>query len=90
MDAPTPKQLDTLRYIVAFVDRHAYAPTMRHLADYHGISIAAVYDRIAALRSKGLIDSSAIRSTHATPTDEGRKLCAPRRCPKCGCRLEAA
>lgn len=86
---PTAKQLDTLRYIVAFFDANGYPAPMRHIAKYHGISVPAVYDRVYRLRVLGLLDSSALRSTHATPTQAGRSMCEPRCCPKCGANIAA-
>jgi len=55
MKGPTERQKEVLDFIAAYINIHAYPPTIREVADYFSISIKGASDHLAALRKKGLL-----------------------------------
>ena len=55
MQPVTPRQLDILRFIRDFRDRHGYSPTMQEIADFLHVSKVTVFEHIGALEKKGLL-----------------------------------
>jgi DNA-binding Lrp family transcriptional regulator len=55
MTDPTALQLATLRYIQEWYIEYMYPPTVRDLAQMVGVSSKAMYDRVNAMRKKGLL-----------------------------------
>ncbi|MDR0312195.1 MAG: transcriptional repressor LexA [Treponema sp.] len=55
MKEPTKRQLEVLSFITAYLQNHAYPPTIREMADYFSISVKGAQDHITALRKKGFL-----------------------------------
>jgi repressor LexA len=55
MKEPTKRQLEVLSFITAYVQNHAYPPTIREMADHFSISVKGAQDQITALRKKGFL-----------------------------------
>jgi repressor LexA len=54
---PTPRQLQYLRAIVSFQDRHGFSPTIRELGNALGMaSTNGVAEQLHLIRRKGLLD----------------------------------
>ena len=51
----TPRQLEILRLIHTFRDRHGYSPTMQELGDRLGLTKVTVFEHVGALERKGLL-----------------------------------
>ena len=51
----TPRQLDILRLIRNFRDRHGYSPTMQELGDRLGLTKVTVFEHVGALEKKALL-----------------------------------
>lgn len=52
---PTPKQKEVLDMIMFSVLMHGYSPTLEEMSKELGISRVSVWDRISALKKKGLV-----------------------------------
>ncbi len=65
----TAVQLETLRFIAAFVAERGYPPSFIDMGQAWGIQKSAVFDRLAALEKKGLIRRTPklARSIRLTP-----------------------
>jgi len=62
---PTELQAAIMDTIRRFAAVHAYAPTIRELAEHHGVSWITMREHLSALRRKGLIDwTSGHRTIH--------------------------
>jgi repressor LexA len=55
MQTVTPRQLEILRYIRRFRDRHGYSPTMQEIGDHLGLTKVTVFEHVGALERKGLL-----------------------------------
>jgi repressor LexA len=55
MKGPTERQKEVLDFIAAYINNHAYPPTIREVADFFSISIKGASDHLTALRKKGLL-----------------------------------
>ncbi len=53
MKTLTDRQKEVLDFIAAFVEEHAYPPTIREIADRFAISVKGAYDHVKALEKKG-------------------------------------
>lgn len=62
----TPRQAQTFRFLVAYLDRHGFAPTVREVAAYLGITVKGAYDHLRALQRKGYIGRGSRRSRAIT------------------------
>jgi repressor LexA len=62
MKEPTKRQEEVLTFIAAYIQEHAYPPTIREIADYFAISIKGAHDHVTALKKKGLIKQEDKRS----------------------------
>jgi repressor LexA len=51
----TPRQLQLLRMIVRFQEKHCYSPTLAEMATELNISRSTIFEHIAELRKKGLL-----------------------------------
>jgi len=51
----TPRQLEILRLIRNFRDRHGYSPTMQELGDRLGLTKVTVFEHVGALERKALL-----------------------------------
>ena len=51
----TPRQLEILRLIRNFRNRHGYSPTMQELGDRLGLTKVTVFEHVGALERKGLL-----------------------------------
>jgi len=51
----TPRQLEILRLIRNFRERHGYSPTMQELGDRLGLTKVTVFEHVGALERKGLL-----------------------------------
>ncbi|MDR0388936.1 MAG: transcriptional repressor LexA [Spirochaetaceae bacterium] len=58
----TQRQQEVLAFIVEFIARHTYPPTIRELADHFSISVKGAYDHVDALRKKGRLKNGGKRS----------------------------
>jgi repressor LexA len=54
----TDRQAEVLQFIAKFIDEHAYAPTIRQIAEHFGLSVKAAYDHVSALKRKEKIRST--------------------------------
>jgi len=52
---PTRRQMEILRFLRDYRDRHGYSPTMQEIADFFGLSKVTVFEHIGALERKGLL-----------------------------------
>ena len=55
MQMITPRQMDILKFIRDYRDRHAYSPTMQEIGDFLGLSKVTVFEHVGALEKKGLL-----------------------------------
>ncbi|MFP4054631.1 MAG: transcriptional repressor LexA [Phycisphaerae bacterium] len=55
MQTVTPRQLEILRYIRDFRNRHGYSPTMQEMGDHLGLTKVTVFEHVKALERKGLL-----------------------------------
>ena len=55
MKTVTPRQMDILRFLRDYRDRHGYSPTMQEIGDYLGLSKVTVFEHVGALVKKGLL-----------------------------------
>lgn len=51
----TERQQELLDYIVASVHERGIAPTHREMAEYQGIALKTIVERVAALEKKGYV-----------------------------------
>jgi repressor LexA len=72
LTAPSPRQLEVLRFVHAFRQQHDYAPTHREIGDGVGIaSTNGVDDHLRRLEEKGLIRRARLKSRAITVTEAG-------------------
>ncbi len=71
---PTPRQLQLLKAIMTFADRHCYLPTIAELSNELQLSRSTVFEHIAELRRKSLICESPGKARSLKPTQKARKL----------------
>jgi len=55
MENVTPRQMDILRFLRDYRDRHGYSPTMQEIGDYLHLSKVTVFEHVGALEKKGLL-----------------------------------
>lgn len=55
MKPATQVQLETLKYIMFFIEYHGYQPRLRNLAFKFQITVNAVRDRLQGLERKGYL-----------------------------------
>jgi len=55
MKTVTPRQMDILRFLRDYRDRHGYSPTMQEIGDYLHLSKVTVFEHVGALEKKGLL-----------------------------------
>ncbi len=48
----TERQREVLSFITSYVNKHAYPPTIREIADHFSISVKGAYDHLSALKKK--------------------------------------
>lgn len=48
----TERQREVLSFIMQYVSKHAYPPTIREIADHFSISVKGAYDHLGALKKK--------------------------------------
>jgi repressor LexA len=70
----TPRQLAVLQEIETFQARQCYSPTMEELARSLGVSRPTVFEHIAELREKGLVEPSCGKARSLLLTEQGKKL----------------
>ncbi|HET6428149.1 MAG TPA: transcriptional repressor LexA [Phycisphaerae bacterium] len=51
----TPRQMDILRFLRDYRDKHGYSPTMQEMADCFGLTKVTVFEHVGALERKGLL-----------------------------------
>jgi len=51
----TARQKEVLSFITVYIKKHAYAPTVREIAEHFTISVKGAHDHITALKRKGYI-----------------------------------
>jgi SOS-response transcriptional repressor LexA len=73
MTAPSPKQLELLRQLFRFQQKHGYSPTLEELGRILGISKVTVYQYVRALEHKGLVHRLRNRARSLQFTQEGRQ-----------------
>jgi repressor LexA len=77
----TPRQIDALAWIRAFIAERGYAPTLEEMADGLGVAKSTVQQYLAALEQKGAIarERYAHRSIEVldAPTDPERRTALP-------------
>lgn len=70
---PSPRQLEVLRSIDRETRRFGYPPTIRELAELHGVtSTNAIADVVGYLLAKGLVRKASRLARSLTLTEEGR------------------
>lgn len=74
MKTPTPKQLETLRYIADYQREHGFPPSIRDLVHHDNICIKWAWDKFVTLERLGLITRPPKTSRNIRLTDRGREL----------------
>ena len=77
----TPRQLETLDFICAFIAEHRYAPTLDEIGARFGKSRITILQRLVALERGGFIRRKRYASRHI---DVLEKPAPPGACPTCG------
>jgi repressor LexA len=62
MKEPTKRQEEVLTFIAEYIQKHAYPPTIREIADHFVISVKGAHDHVTALKKKGLVKQEDKRS----------------------------
>jgi repressor LexA len=62
MRDPTKRQEEVLAFIAEYLQKHAYPPTIREIADHFAISVKGAHDHVTALKKKHLIRQADKRS----------------------------
>ena len=68
----TRRQQEILSFIKAFIQEHAFPPTIREVADQFGISVKGGYDHIKAIEKKGCIRCTHNRSRAIVVLDQNQ------------------
>lgn len=88
---PTPRQMDALRYVAAYIEAHGYGPRLADIARHLDVVQVTAFEHVEGLVARGLLDRhrSRSRSRGLTVTPAGvALLCGPCvRCPSCGHRF---
>jgi repressor LexA len=58
----TKRQKEVLSFIVGYIKKHSYPPTIRDIADHFTMSVKGAYDHVAALRRKNYLKQNDNRS----------------------------
>jgi repressor LexA len=58
----TQRQREVLTFIIDYLKKHTFPPTIREIADFFAISVKGAYDHVAALKKKGYIRGDPKRS----------------------------
>jgi repressor LexA len=58
----TKRQKEVLSFIANHINKHAYPPTIREIAEHFTISVKGAYDHIAALKRKNCLKQDGSRS----------------------------
>jgi len=66
----TPKQLDVLKLIVAYMRVNGVSPTLQEIADELGVSRVSVHEQFAALKEKGAIKFRKYRARSVKVVDQ--------------------
>lgn len=73
-NAPTPRQLDVLRFVAGFLASHRYSPTVREIGAGLGIrSTNGVNELLEQLVRKGLAERTPRTQRTLFVTDSGRR-----------------
>jgi len=69
---PSPKQLNVLKFLVAFQQEHGFCPSMEEIGQSMGVTKVTVYQHISALEHKGFLTRlrNQARSLRVTPQAE--------------------
>lgn len=54
----TEKQIEILRFIIDFIDKHKISPTYRNIADAYGKTVRSIFDHVKALEKKGYVSTT--------------------------------
>jgi DNA-binding MarR family transcriptional regulator len=60
---PSDKQLETLRYLITFIEDHGYQPTQSEMAIHFDVTKNAIQNRLRELAKRGLVDMPAGEKT---------------------------
>ncbi len=83
--APTPRQLDILRFVHAFTTERGHPPALREIGKRFGIgSTNGVNDHLHALERKGLVVRYDYLTRSVRVTGEGLRMLGVETCPTCG------
>lgn len=52
----TERQKETLAFLIWYVDRNGFCPTVREIADSLGVVVSTAQDHLHALQRKGYIE----------------------------------
>jgi len=58
----TKRQKEVLTFIVDYIKKHSYPPTIRDIADHFAISVKGAYDHVTALKRKNYLKKNDNRS----------------------------
>ena len=58
----TKRQKEVLSFIVDYIKKHSYPPTIRDIADHFGMSVKGAYDHVTALKRKNYLKQNNNRS----------------------------
>lgn len=62
----TPKQMQVVRYLITYRDRHGLSPTLAEIADYLDVSKITVYEHVSQLVRKGALNKKRYLSRSLT------------------------
>ena len=65
MQNVTPRQMQILRFVRDFRERHGYSPTMQEIGDSAGLTKVTVFEHVKALERKGLLTRGAKHSARS-------------------------
>ena len=70
METVTPRQLEILRFIRDFRNRHGYSPTMQEIGDHLRLTKVTVFEHVGVLEKKGLLLRGAKHKARSLRTSE--------------------
>ena len=70
----TPRQLDVLQWVDAFIATHDYAPTYRQIASGYGWTVNGARTHVAALIRKGVLEQHECQARTLRLTPAGKAL----------------
>lgn len=68
MNDLTPRRRQTYRFILSFLERHGFPPSVREVASHLGITTKGAFDHLRALERQGYIGRGSRRSRAITIT----------------------